>query len=135
MALIRFLAFVAPVILAGILPADGVLAHAKLLRAEPAPGATITATPKVVRLWFHLAPGEELDIRRSTISIWDSRARRVDDGKGGVDLDDLDRQSMIVRLKPLKSGTYAVKWQVITSPDGASSRGAFRFTLVRNPGG
>lgn len=120
----------ATIILATFLTAGGLAAHGRLLRAEPAPGTRVTVAPKVVRVWFTLTEGEELDVRRSTLSVWNSAGARVDDGKGGVDLNDLDRSSMIVRLKALKPGTYTVKWKVITDPDGAVAQGSFRFTLV-----
>lgn len=54
----------------------------------------------MVRIWFKIAGTEELDPKRSAVSVWDSRGRRVDDGKGGVDLDDMDRRSLLATLKP-----------------------------------
>lgn len=104
--------------------------HAKLLRAEPAPGSTVTAAPKVVRLVFTLSPNEELDVQRSTVSVWDSNSRRADDGKGGVDLDDLDRRTMIARLKSIGPGTYTVRWEAVSSPDLNVAQGSYKFTIA-----
>lgn len=104
-------------------------AHAKLTKAEPAPGSTVRTPPRVVRLWFVLG-GEELDPKRSAVSIWDSRGKRVDDGKGGVDLDDLDRLTMIARLGPIGPGTYTVRWKAVSTPDGSVAQGTFRFTVA-----
>lgn len=106
-----------------------VSAHAKLAKADPKPGSTVRSAPRVVRLWFTLG-GEELDPWRSTVSVWDSRGRRVDDGKGGVDLDDLDRLTMIARLRPIEAGTYTVKWKAVSTPDGSTAQGTFRFTVA-----
>jgi methionine-rich copper-binding protein CopC len=114
-------------------PGD-LLAHAKLRRAEPSPGSVVKTAPDVVRLWFALSPNEELDPKRSTVSVWDRRGRRVDDGKGGVDLGDLDRRTMIARLKPIGPGTYTVRWKAVTFPDRGVSRGSFHFTVVPSRG-
>lgn len=91
-------------LLAAGIAAGDVAAHAKLLRASPAPGGSVAEPPTVVRVWFQLSGTEELDPKRSALSVWDARGKHVDDGKGGVDLDDLDRRSMVVRLKPVGPG-------------------------------
>lgn len=117
-----------------LIQAAGVLAHARLRRAEPSPGSVVETPPAVVRLWFALAPNEELDPQRSTVSVWDRRGRRVDDGKGGVDLNDLDRRTMIARLRPIGPGTYTVRWKAVTVPDRGVSQGSFRFTVAPSRG-
>jgi len=124
------LAAVVVAMLCGAVLIDEAAAHARLVRADPARGSTLATPPTVVRLWFQLG-GEELDPRRSVVSVWDVRGRRVDDGKGGVDLDDLDRTSMIARLKPIGPGSYTVRWRAVSSPDGSVAQGSFRFTVVR----
>ncbi len=105
-------------------------AHARLLLAHPAPGSTVMAPPQVVRVWFKLDPNEELDPKRSAISVRDARGMRVDDGKGGVDLNDLDRASMLVRVKATAPGTYVVMWKAVSPPDLAVRQGTFRFTVA-----
>ena len=104
-------------------------AHATFTRAQPAPGSTVTTAPTFVRVWFKAEPNEELDPRRSVLSVWDAQGRRVDDGKGGVDLNDLDRLSLIAHLKPLTAGTYTVRWKAVSTPDLAIRQGTFRFTV------
>ena len=101
-------------------------AHAKMLRALPASGTTVKAAPTIVRAWF----SEELDPKTSTFSVWDSRGRRVDNGKGGVDLNDLDRKSMIVNVKLPGPGVYTVKWKAVSVDDRFSATGSFRFTVA-----
>lgn len=105
-------------------------AHSKLLRAEPAPNSTLRQPPRAVKLWFSLTGTEELDVKQSTLSVVDSSGRRVDDGKGGVDLNDMDRRSMIAALKPIGAGVYAVRWKAVSSPDLDVRRGSFRFTVA-----
>ncbi len=127
---LRLFAIITATMLAGLTQRGDVSAHAKILRAEPAPGSRVDIAPKAVRIWFTLSGNEELDPERSTISVLDSRGRRVNDGKGGVDLNDLDRRSMIVRLKPLKAGVYTVKWKAVSAPDLSVAQGAFQFRVV-----
>jgi copper resistance protein C len=113
---------------AGMLAWTGAaLGHAKLLRAEPAAGSTVKAAPRVVRATFN----DELDPRRSTMTVTDARTRRVDDGKGGVDLDDLDRKTMIARLRAVGPGTYTVHWKAVSADDQNVAQGTFRFTVAR----
>lgn len=118
-----------PVLLCAVLaltigPAD-VAAHAKLVRASPAPNSMVRTAPAVVRAWFN----EELDARRSAISVWDTAGRRVDDGRGGVDLEDMDRRALVARLRPLRAGRYTVRWTAVSADDGFVTRGVFRFTM------
>ena len=102
------------------------LGHAKLIRAEPAPGSRITAAPRVVRAVF----SDELDPKRSTLTVTGARARRVDDGKGGVDLNDLDRKTMIARLRTIGPGIYTVRWKAVSADDQNVAQGTFRFTIA-----
>lgn len=127
---LRVFAVIIVTMLAGLTQRGDVSAHARILRAEPAPGSSVRTAPKAVRIWFALSGNEELDPARSTISVLDTSGRRVDDGKGGVDLNDLDRRSMIVRLKPLKAGVYTVKWKAVSAPDLSVAQGAFQFRVV-----
>lgn len=102
-------------------------AHARLVRADPAPGSTVRASPRVVRAVFN----EELDVKRSAISVTDTRGLRVDDGRGGVDLDDLDRKTLIARLSSAVAGTYTVRWTAVSVDDLNAARGTFRFTIAK----
>jgi methionine-rich copper-binding protein CopC len=115
----------------GVLIQKGtVVAHAKFLRSEPAPNSTVTSAPQVVRVWFTLADAnEELDAKGSTLSVLDAHGKQADDGKGGVDLNDLSHKSMIVRMQSRQPGTYTVKWKAVSSPDKEVTQGSFRFTI------
>ena len=103
----------------------GVWAHATLIGSDPKASAVLTRAPKSVRAWF----SDELDPDHSTITVWDLREHRVDDGEGGVDLNDLDRRSMVTRLRPIRAGTYAVRWRAVAADDGFVSQGSFTFTV------
>ncbi len=114
-------------VLAALALAGTAAAHARLLRSEPAAGAVLRTAPREVRAWF----SDELDSDRSGLSVWDDRGRQVDDGRGGVDLTDLDRRSMVARLRPIGPGTYTVRWRAVSADDGFVAEGRFRFTIRR----
>ncbi|MGH2373336.1 MAG: copper resistance CopC family protein [bacterium] len=114
-----------------IVQAGDVAAHSKLDRADPKPGSTVATPPKKVMVWFTMTPGEELDSKRSTLTVTDSRGKRVDDGRGGVDLTDMDRRTLVAGLKSIGPGTYLVRWKAVTSPDRDVASGSFRFTVAK----
>ena len=86
----------------------------------------MTAAPATVRAWF----SDELVVGRSAISVWDGGGRRVDNGKGGVDLNDLDRKSLVAALKAVGPGRYTVKWRAVSADDLNVAAGEFRFTIA-----
>lgn len=100
-------------------------AHARLVRSDPLAGAVLRSPPRVVRLVFQ----EELAARGSFVAVVDVRGRRVDDGGGGLDLMDLDRRTLIARLRPLGPGRYTVRWQATSADDGYTARGQYTFTV------
>ncbi len=114
-----------------IVGAGDVAAHSKLERADPKPGSTVATPPKKVMVWFKITPGEELDPKKSTLSVTDSRGKRVDDGKGGVDLKDMDRRTLVAGLKSIGPGTYLVRWKAVSNVDGNVASGSFRFTVAK----
>lgn len=102
-------------------------AHAKLVGSDPTAGRVVKVPPQVVRAWFD----EELDPRGSAMSVWDAASRRVDDGHGGVDLDDLDRKSMLARVRTLGNGVHTARWRAVSADDGFVAEGRFTFTVRR----
>jgi methionine-rich copper-binding protein CopC len=125
MTTMRRLALVVAVVIASAALAQEASAHAKLVRADPAPNSTVAAVPKVVRLWF----SEELTPKGSTVTVVDARGRRVDDGKGRLDLDDMDRRIIVAGLKPLVKGKYTVRWKAVSADDLDVAQGSFNFVI------
>ncbi len=126
----RIMGVMLVLVLSVLIQTGTVGAHAKFLRAEPAPDSTVTSAPEIVRVWFTLASAnEELDAKRSTLSVLDAHGTRVDDGKGGVDLNDLSHKSMMVRVQARQPGAYTVNWKAVSSPDQEVTQGSFRFTV------
>ena len=112
-------------ILSGIIPLLLLLAtgeasaHATLDHAEPRVGNKVAAAPHEVTLWFT----QKLEPAFSSITVTDPAGKRVDTGKARV-----DGSQMSVPLRAGGSGTYHVKWHVL-SVDSHTSEGNFTFQV------
>jgi len=105
-------------------------AHSELAKTEPEVGASLENSPAEVIAWF----SEELDSQSSSMRVFDSQNNQVDNGDGGVDLNDLDHLTMIVSLSPLQAGTYFVHWESVSAEDGDSEEGEFIFSVTKGTG-
>ena len=94
-------------------------AHAFLDHAEPRVGNKVAAAPHEVTLWFT----QKLEPAFSSITVTDAAGKRVDTGKTRV-----DGSQMAVPLRPGGSGTYHVKWRVL-STDSHTTEGNFTFQV------
>jgi hypothetical protein len=81
-------------------------------------------SPPEVIAWF----AEELVSGESSITVFNTQGNQVDNGDGGVDLNDLDHASMIVTLPSLPDGSYTVQWHAVLL-DGDATDGAFAFAV------
>jgi|SRR5580698_9819462 methionine-rich copper-binding protein CopC len=94
-------------------------AHAFLDHAEPRVGSKVAAAPTEVVLFFN----QNLEAAFSSIEVSDANGARVDQGKPRI-----NAGTMRVGVKPLPSGTYKVRWQVL-SKDTHTTEGNFSFTV------
>jgi methionine-rich copper-binding protein CopC len=109
--------------LAGL--ATAVSAHdAAIIKSVPANGDVLAQSPSEVMAWF----AEELISGESTMRVFSTLGVQVDNGDGGVNLNDPDHASMIVTLPPLSDGSYTVQWHA-TLLDGDATDGAFAFAV------
>jgi methionine-rich copper-binding protein CopC len=99
------------------------LAHARLLQEEPPDEATLAESPDQVELRF----SEPVDAEFSPLEVRDSDGKRVDKDNARVDPD--DARVLVVDLKELSEGSYAVKWRV-TSIDGHVVEGRYGFAVT-----
>lgn len=97
-------------------------ADARFVRAEPAAGTTVDATPFVLKSWFTQGL-----MSRSTIRVLDVNGAQVDLGDGRVDLDNPDRTLMLLSLPALPVGVYTVQWSTVSADDGDTDSGSFSF--------
>lgn len=98
-----------------------VLAHATLLRSEPADNAVLPEAPREVRLWFSEAVSPEF----STAQILDINGQPIK--ISGIRVDPTEAELMILSLPELPSGLYSVRWKVLSEADGHFTQGLFVF--------
>ncbi len=91
-------------------------------KSEPAAGAVLAQAPAKVTVWFP----EEVVEDKSSLKVFDAQGKQVDDGKGGVDLNDASHQVLVVGVRPLSEGVYTVRWSIGLT-DGDASAGSFMF--------
>jgi len=94
-------------------------AHTTLDHAEPRVGTKVATTPSEVTLWFT----QKLEPAFSTVAVTDSAGKRADTGKPRV-----SGSQMSITLRPGGSGTYHVKWHVL-SVDSHATDGSFKFEV------
>lgn len=94
----------------------------ELLSSFPENGAIVAESPGVITAVFN----EEMQSATSTLELFGAQGVQVDDGSGGVDLDDPDHASMQVSVPPLAEGAYTVRWHVVLL-DGDATAGSFNF--------
>jgi hypothetical protein len=102
-----------------LLATDEATAHAFLDHAEPRVGNTVATAPQEVTLWFT----QKLEPAFSTITVTNAAGQRVDAGKTRV-----SGTQMSVSLRSGGSGTYRVKWHVL-SVDTHTTEGNFTFKV------
>lgn len=111
---------------AGLLSGGRVALHTHLVKADPAIDSTVTAAPKVVRLWFNTRPEPAL----SGVTLMGENNSPVAVVKLAATDDTLSVAGPIpVALAP---GTYTVAWKT-GARDGHVVRGKYSFTFAPAP--
>jgi putative copper export protein/methionine-rich copper-binding protein CopC len=104
------------------------LAHARLLRSEPANREVLSSSPAFLVLHFSEAP----EIAMTTIALTDSAGANVIVGPvARLNGDPLVLSLSVDRL--IGAGRYTVTWHTAAS-DGHPSHGSYYFTVRANPG-
>lgn len=98
------------------------LAHAQLVKAEPARRAKLDKAPTQIRLWFN----EEIEGAYTSLSVLGANKKPVTDAKPRVVSD--DPKSVVLPLPDLKPGKYTVKFRVL-SVDGHVVDSTFNYTV------
>ncbi len=94
----------------------------EIVRSDPAADSVLEKSPEVVVIWF----SDEIQSEGSTLEVFNDKGEQVDNGDGGIDLDDPEHASMRVTLPHLPGGAYIVRWHAVL-PDGDASEGEFGF--------
>ena len=96
--------------------------HAFPDHSDPKVGATLSAPPVGVYIWFD----GDLEPAFSRITVQDASGKKVDQGNGRVDPS--NSALLEVGLPALPAGTYRVIWNVVAR-DGHRTTGDFTFTI------
>ena len=98
--------------------------HTRLTRSNPAADTTLTASPKVIELWWNEKPEASL----TTVTVQGADSAKADLGK--IRLSDNLMGVATDVAKPLMPGKYVVKWKT-AGKDGHAVRGAFNFSISK----
>ena len=109
------------VALATVLLVPTAMAHATLLRSDPADGAVLPESPREMRLWFD----ENISANFSGAQLLDASGRPVNGV--AVRTDPADPTLLIVIPPPLPDGVYSVLYKVLSNTDGHFSQGLLVF--------
>ncbi len=99
------------------------LAHANLVRSEPAANSAQKTPPTAARLWFT----EDVEPSFSSVQVLDRSGTQVDKGDSHRMAD--DPKGMQISLNPLPQGLYTVVWKTTSAVDGHVTAGSFAFTV------
>jgi methionine-rich copper-binding protein CopC len=101
---------------------QGALAHARLVKSEPARRAALTRPPARVRLWFN----ERLEPAFCRATLAETGGKSVETAPATVSADDPKR--LDVNVPVLAPGEYVVSYEVL-SVDGHTVRSSFTFKI------
>jgi len=97
------------------------LAHAYLLRSDPADNALLAEAPRQMRLWFN----EPISPQFSSAQMLDIDGTALDLLRIEVDAD--EPGLMILELPELSEGVFSVRWKVLSEADGHFTQGLLVF--------
>ena len=100
-----------------------VLAHASLVKAEPARRAVLSTPPARIHLWFN----EEIEPAYAALSVLNEDKKSITDNK--VEVDSKDPKSVVLELPEMQPGRYTVKFRVL-SIDGHVVDSEYNFTVA-----
>jgi copper transport protein len=107
----------------------GAGAHAGFTVADPAPGATLGASPAALRLSFSERP------QASLAEIGVQRARGGPVRAGRPQFAPGDPLTLVIPVPRLPRGVYTVTFRVVSAVDGHASSGTYAFGVRASPAG
>jgi len=109
-------------LLAALLSPIPALAHAILVKSQPAKDETVKESPKQIDLWFNDAVRSEY----KALAVIDSSGKRVDNHD--VEQTLTDGSHIHATVPTLAPGTYTIRYRVV-SEDTHIVTGKFEFTV------
>lgn len=110
-------------LLAMVLVAPHVAAHAEPFQSTPGSGERLAESPDEVVVSFT----ERVYDDGSWIEVWDLSGNRVD--LGDLRITHGENPVMRVSLPPLEAGPYLIRWQTYSQTDGHTIQGAIGFSV------
>ncbi len=121
---VRALAILLPLLVPSVVPAAA-LAHASLLRSDPAAGSVVPHAPNRIVLHF------DDPVRDAGTAVVDSRGASVLAGHARVEAG--DSHALVVPLRRgIGDGDYTVRWRVVATDDGHITSGVVAIGVGRN---
>jgi methionine-rich copper-binding protein CopC len=99
-----------------------VLAHALLIKSDPAQRAALRQSPRQLRLWFN----EALEPAFCVVTVRDASGNAVTSNDAAVS--GTDPKLLVLQLPQLDKGAYTVQFQVL-SVDGHTVKSSFKFEI------
>ena len=121
--MLRLAAVLLALLVALLARPDEALAHAGLVRSEPADNSILSEVPSEVRLWFN----EPVSAEFSSVQVFDVHGQPV---KAGLRRDAADPSLLVATLPTgLADGVYSVNWRVLSEADAHFTQGLMVFGL------
>lgn len=99
------------------------LAHAVLVRSEPAANAVLAESPQEVRLWF----SEVISPEFSTVRLLDAGGQPIE--LVAIRVDSATKDLITLSPPALPEGVYSVNWWVLSETDGHLTEGFIVFRI------
>jgi copper transport protein len=123
-AALRLAAVLLALLVALLARTDEALAHAGLVRSDPADNSILSEAPSEVRLWFN----EPVSAEFSSVQIFDVHGQPVK--LAGLHRDPADPALLVATLPAgLAEGVYSVNWRVLSEADAHFTQGLMVFGL------
>jgi methionine-rich copper-binding protein CopC len=103
--------------------AEGIFAHAILVKSSPAKEAALKTPPNRVDLWFDAPVGPKY----TALAVVNSKGERVDNRDG--ELEAFDKSHLSATLQKLTPGRYGIRYRV-QSEDGHIVTGKLFFEVT-----
>jgi copper resistance protein C len=110
--------------------APNALAHARVVRSNPAKKAEISVAPASVDLWFNELLDEGFNSLEVYVASELGAEHHTNLALDKPTVDSKDRTHVSVKLPPLQPGEYVVEWRVL-SRDGHSAPGRYTFRIAK----
>jgi len=99
-----------------------VMAHAALVKSDPARRAILSASPKQIQLWFN----EKIEGAYASIVLLDSNKKTLTENTPEVVAD--NPKSVVLSIPQIDSGKYTVQYRVM-SVDGHVIESSYDFNV------